>query len=48
MKECIKYVGLDVHKDLIAVATAEAGSGEVRYVGQIANTPEAVASWPGS
>nr|WP_306601168.1 IS110 family transposase [Geothrix sp. 21YS21S-2] len=37
-----KYVGLDVHKETIAVSVAEAHEGEVRYVGEIANTPEAV------
>jgi transposase len=42
MKEFSKYVGLDVHKETIAVAVAEAGGGEVRYVGEIASTPEAV------
>lgn len=42
MKEFSKYVGLDVHKETIAVAVAEAG-GEVRYVGEIAHTPEAIA-----
>ena len=40
MKECIKYVGLDVHKLTIAVAIAESGSSEVRYFGEIRNTPE--------
>jgi transposase len=40
MKECIKYVGLDVHKSTIAVAIAESGSSEVRYFGEIRNTPE--------
>ena len=40
MKECIKYVGLDVHKSTIAVAIAEAGSSEVRYFGEIPNTPQ--------
>jgi hypothetical protein len=34
-------VGLDVHADTIAVAVAEA-SGEVRALGTIPNTPEAV------
>jgi len=42
MKDFIKYVGLDVHKETIAIAVAEAHGGEVRYVGEIANTPEAV------
>lgn len=37
-----KYVGLDVHKETIAVSVAEANGGEVRYWGEIANTPEAV------
>src|SRR5690349_19588035 len=37
------YIGLDVHKDTIAVALAEAGlRGEVREYGKIANTPAAV------
>ncbi len=42
MKEFSKYVGLDVHKETIAVSVAEAQGGEVRYLGEIANTPEAV------
>mgnify|MGYP002632414984 CR=1 FL=1 len=42
MKEFSKCVGLDVHKETIAVSIAEAGGGEVRYFGEIANTPEAV------
>lgn len=42
MKEFIKYVGLDTHKDTIAVAVAEAGGGEVRYFGEIANRPGSV------
>ena len=37
------YVGLDVHKDSIAVAVAECGRGEPRYEGEIAHTPKAVA-----
>ena len=39
----ITYVGLDVHKDTIAVALAEAGvRGDVREYGKVANTPGAV------
>lgn len=37
------YVGLDVHKDTIAVAVAEAGRGAPRFEGEIKNTPKAVA-----
>ena len=36
MKEFSKYIGLEVHKETIAVAVAEARSGEVRYLGEIA------------
>jgi transposase len=42
MKEFSKYVGLDVHKDTITASVAEANGGEVRYLGEIANTPEAL------
>jgi transposase len=37
------YVGLDVHKDTIAVALAEPGRGEPSYHGEIANTPKKIA-----
>jgi transposase len=38
----MKYVGLDVHKDSIAVGVAEGGGGEVRYYGTIPMTVEAL------
>ena len=41
MKKAIRYVGLDVHAETIAVAVAEQG-GEVRSVGTIPNRTEAV------
>lgn len=37
------YVGLDVHKDTIAVAIAECGRGEPVYEGEMANRPGKVA-----
>jgi transposase len=43
MKNAIRYVGLDVHADTIAVAVAEEGrDGEVRSLGTIPNTADAV------
>ena len=40
MAKSITYVGLNVHKNTIAVAFAEAGlRGEVREHGKIPNTP---------
>jgi hypothetical protein len=39
------YLGLDVHKNTVAVAIADAGrSGDVRFYGEIGNTPDAVAA----
>jgi hypothetical protein len=44
MEQHIIYVGLDVHKDTIAAAFAEAGKrGEVREHGKVLNTPAAQA-----
>ena len=37
----IRYVGLDVHAETIAVAVAEPG-GEIRDLGMIPHRPEAV------
>jgi len=42
MKDTIKYVGLDVSKEKIAVAIAEEGRGEPRYVGMFPHTPEQI------
>src|ERR1700686_2468783 len=43
LEQSIIYVGLDVHKDTIVVALAEAGlRGEVRQHGTIPNTPSAL------
>ncbi len=37
MSECSGYVGLDVHKETIAVAVARAGRGKAEYWGEIGN-----------
>jgi hypothetical protein len=43
LKQFTTYIRLDVHKETIAVALAEAGKrNEVREHGKIANTPTAV------
>jgi transposase len=43
MKQFTKFIGLDVHMETVAASVADAGGGEVRYVGEIVNTPEAIA-----
>lgn len=42
MNQFTKFVGMDVHKATIAVSVAETGGDEVRYLGEIANTVEAI------
>lgn len=42
MKDTMKYVGLDVSKEKIAVAVADEGREEPRYWGMIPHTPEAI------
>ena len=40
MEQLTKFIGLDVHKDTIAVAVAEDGADrEVRFFGTIPNNP---------
>lgn len=43
MEKNVKYVGLDVHKNSIAIAIADEGrNGAVRMYGEIPNTPEQI------
>ena len=47
MEQFIKYVGLDVHGKTIAASVADNRSVEVRFIGEIANTPEAIVKMVG-
>lgn len=42
MKQYSKFIGLDVHAESIAVAVADAGGGEIRFVGTIPNSEKSV------
>jgi len=42
MNKFSKYVGLDTHKETIAVAIADAQGEKARYYGEISNSPEAI------
>jgi transposase len=42
MKEMIRFIGLDVHKEFISVAIADEGFGNVVSYGEIANTTAAI------
>ena len=42
MQDITKFVGLDVSKDSISVAIADAGREAPRYFGEVAHTPEAI------
>src|SRR5450631_4029119 len=40
--EKYKYVGLDVHKETLAVSVAETDGGEGRFLGEVPNTADSV------
>jgi len=42
MEKFSKYVGLDTHKETIAVSVADGSGGKARYFGEVANRPEAI------
>lgn len=41
MEEC-KFIGLDVHKETIAVSIADGEGGDARYLGEVSNTPDSI------
>lgn len=42
MRKFSKYVGLDTHKETIAVSVADGSGGKARYFGEVANRPAAI------
>ncbi len=42
MNKFTKFIGMDVDKATIAVSVADEGCSDVRYLGEIANTAEAI------
>lgn len=42
MHKFSKYVGLDTHKETIAVNIADAAGGKARYFGEVANCPVSI------
>lgn len=45
MKEYTRYVGVDQHKDSLAIAVAKAGWGREEFLGKIPNEPRVIARW---
>ena len=47
MRQYSRYVGLDTHKDTIAIAVAEKGREDALYLGRIVNEEAAIGRWLG-
>ena len=45
MTEYARFVGIDQHKDTLAIAVADRGREPARFLGRIPNTPDDVARW---
>ena len=45
MSKSIKSIGMDVHRDSIAVAIADSTGGEARFLGEVVPTAEGCADW---